>query len=50
MSKKLLFQIHKCLAYISMNSSVYSADLCDEVNKLLEMIYKYVDKPDKAKE
>lgn len=44
MSKDILFKIHGILAKISMNPNVYSEDLCDEVNTLLEMIYMYVDK------
>jgi hypothetical protein len=32
-----------------MNSAVYSSNLCDEVNELLEEIYKYSDERDLSK-
>jgi hypothetical protein len=41
--KRILFKIHAVLATISMRTTVHSSNLCDEVNELLEEIYKYSD-------
>lgn len=37
--KNILFAIHRLLACIVMVQGVHSADLCDQVNRLLEKIY-----------
>jgi len=45
--KSILLEIHSILAALSMHPSIYSEEMCNRVNHLLESIYKFSEKKGK---